>query len=403
MAPEIGKGKPGAASSDIYSLSVLLYQCVTGSLPFTADSPMGMVLEHVNSTPLPPQQLNPAIPEGLAAALLRGLAKEPEARFATAGELASALRVSLDAGAQARSDQRAGRRRWGGQGGISSGSALHAGAPPHHTRSRTARVHRRTPVPSVVVITPPDAPATGDGRSGRGPARQVLGTRSRTARSTPRGEAPGWKMSLAILVVAHGRRARHCALATAWAIWLAIGGGTSLAATSAYQRHGRRGNGRAEETDGCANGAERDRDADARHQRLRSRRPRRRSIAPSACGPIAFGSTRGPLWHRKPRWSHALPSTTAETARGPRGGAPSHGRSGPRWLRSPDRHALNPQESIQWILPLVAPEATGSYTSTWLDAAGRRDALWQPHPAGHLRGRRHAPPRRRRSHRQRPR
>ncbi len=237
-----------------------------------------------------------------------------------------------------------------------------------------------------------------------GPARQVLEP-ALAPQGRPREERHrGGKMSLAILVVAHGRRARHCALATAWAIWLAIGGGDIAGRPRApYRRHGRRGNGRAEETDGCANGAEARSRRGRPPPRLRSRRPRRRSIAPSACGPIAFGSTprRCGTENRAGRTHYRLQQRKLRVAQG----VGLHLTDGPALGGSEvlTATALNPQESIQWILPLVAPEATGSYTSTWQDAAGRRDALWQPHPAGHLRGKRHAPPRRRRSHRQRPR
>ncbi|MGC9469455.1 MAG: protein kinase domain-containing protein [Anaerolineae bacterium] len=92
MAPEIGIGKAGTASSDIYSLSVVLYQMVTGSLPFEAETPMAMVMDHINKAPPPPSLFASGIPEELEQAILRGLEKEPEARFRTGREMAQALR-----------------------------------------------------------------------------------------------------------------------------------------------------------------------------------------------------------------------------------------------------------------------------------------------------------------------
>ena len=95
MAPEIGLGNPGTASSDIYSLSVVLYQAVAGCLPFTAETPMGMVMQHINKTPPSPSLYNPDIPVALEKVILRGLKKEPADRYATAGEMATALREAF--------------------------------------------------------------------------------------------------------------------------------------------------------------------------------------------------------------------------------------------------------------------------------------------------------------------
>ncbi len=95
MAPEIGIGKSGTASSDIYSLGVVIYHSLTGCLPFTAESPMGMVMEHINTTPPSPCLWKPEIPEGLESIILRGLEKESARRFETAGHMASALRQVL--------------------------------------------------------------------------------------------------------------------------------------------------------------------------------------------------------------------------------------------------------------------------------------------------------------------
>ncbi len=95
MAPEVGRGKAGSAASDIYSLSVVLYEAATGTLPFSAETPMGMVMEHLNSAPLPPSQAGASIPPELEEVILRGLQKEPEARFENAGAMATALRVAM--------------------------------------------------------------------------------------------------------------------------------------------------------------------------------------------------------------------------------------------------------------------------------------------------------------------
>jgi len=95
MAPEIGIGKPGTALSDIYSLSVVLYQITAGCLPFTAETPIGMVMQHINKEPPSPSLYNRDIPVALEKVILRGLRKEPEERYKDAGEMAAALRAAI--------------------------------------------------------------------------------------------------------------------------------------------------------------------------------------------------------------------------------------------------------------------------------------------------------------------
>lgn len=84
MAPEQGLGEAGDERSDIYSLGVILFQLLTGRLPYDADTPLAIILKHLND-PLPnPCQLNPEISEEMSNVIRKALAKEPEDRYQTA-------------------------------------------------------------------------------------------------------------------------------------------------------------------------------------------------------------------------------------------------------------------------------------------------------------------------------
>ena len=92
MSPEQALGKPATPKSDLYSLGVVLYEALTGELPYTADNPIAVSMKHVNEPLRPPVELNPRIPRGMNAIVTKLLAKDPEDRYANADELADDLR-----------------------------------------------------------------------------------------------------------------------------------------------------------------------------------------------------------------------------------------------------------------------------------------------------------------------
>ena len=93
LSPEQAQGRPATPLSDVYALGVVLYEMLTGRLPFTGDSALAVAMKHVTEPPVPPRQLVPAIPPGLEALVLRALAKDPAQRPASALEFAEALRA----------------------------------------------------------------------------------------------------------------------------------------------------------------------------------------------------------------------------------------------------------------------------------------------------------------------
>jgi len=91
LSPEQARGAPVTASSDLYSVGIVLYEMLTGKVPFSGDSAIEIAMKHLNELPKPPSKIRPEIPEDLDHVVLRALAKAPEDRYQTAEEFAEDL------------------------------------------------------------------------------------------------------------------------------------------------------------------------------------------------------------------------------------------------------------------------------------------------------------------------
>jgi eukaryotic-like serine/threonine-protein kinase len=96
ISPEQAMGEPVGQGSDLYSLGVVLYEMLTGTLPYDAETSIGIAMKHVNGHLVPPRELNPEVPEGINAVTNKLLAKSPDERYANAGELIEDLERVLE-------------------------------------------------------------------------------------------------------------------------------------------------------------------------------------------------------------------------------------------------------------------------------------------------------------------
>lgn len=96
ISPEQARGGKADARSDQYSFGILLYQLFTGSLPFHADTPLGILVQHLQD-PLPmPRSVNPDIPELIEEIILKATAKDPGQRFDSLGQLNDTYQMAMD-------------------------------------------------------------------------------------------------------------------------------------------------------------------------------------------------------------------------------------------------------------------------------------------------------------------
>ena len=95
FSPEHAKGGYTDAKSDLYSLGVVMYEMVTGKLPFDADSPVSVALKHIQEIPIEPKKINPNVSQALNQIIMKAMEKSTVNRYQTATEMLTDISIAL--------------------------------------------------------------------------------------------------------------------------------------------------------------------------------------------------------------------------------------------------------------------------------------------------------------------
>jgi serine/threonine-protein kinase len=171
LSPEQARGAPVDQTSDLYSAGVVLYEMLTGQVPFTGDTPLEIAMKHLSEVPRPPSEHRPEIPHDLDSIVLRALAKDPSERYQSAEEMdADLARVAEGLPVDPETEEAA--------TAVLSGSGLMAAAP------------------TSVIARPPAEPGL-PAPPGRAPPAGYYGYEG-----PPRRRRPVWPWVLSVLLLA---------------------------------------------------------------------------------------------------------------------------------------------------------------------------------------------------------
>jgi serine/threonine-protein kinase len=167
LAPEQARGDEATPAADVYALGVVIYQLLTGRLPWEGTTLAELAIRRENERPLPPSSYDAEIPETLSTAVLRALEGDPAQRYTTARELASALRTGVSGGEPPLADSEAATRAM-------------TGTPTESTRRLPATEPataptRRAPAPRPAPRPRPATPAPAAAAPRRSAASRIRG------------------------------------------------------------------------------------------------------------------------------------------------------------------------------------------------------------------------------------
>jgi serine/threonine-protein kinase len=156
LAPEQVRGEEATPATDVYALGVVLYQFLTGRLPYEGDSLAELAVRQQNEKPLPPSTYNEEVPDTFGAAVLRALEGDPNRRYSSAEELSRGLRLGIE-GEEITVDEEGHTRPTGVLGGDTA-ATRHLGRDTAATEYRPASQTRR-PEPRISPAPPPPVAA----------------------------------------------------------------------------------------------------------------------------------------------------------------------------------------------------------------------------------------------------
>ena len=96
FSPEQAKGEGANATSDIYSTGIVLYEMLTGRVPYDGDNPVAVAMQHLHAAPVPIQNLAPDVPPALVRVCMKAMEKNPAMRYQTARDMAADIRAALE-------------------------------------------------------------------------------------------------------------------------------------------------------------------------------------------------------------------------------------------------------------------------------------------------------------------
>jgi eukaryotic-like serine/threonine-protein kinase len=157
LSPEQVRGEEAAPATDVYALGVVLYQFLTGRLPYEGSSLAELAVRQQNEKPLPPSTYNSEVPETLGAAVLRALEGDANQRYASADELAAGLRLGLEGGdvTLPLGDGTAATRVLGGDTAATRHMGRDTAATEYRPASPTRRPRPRPAAPAPAPVAPP--------------------------------------------------------------------------------------------------------------------------------------------------------------------------------------------------------------------------------------------------------